>query len=112
MKKCTESKDGCGKCDNSRRLELLSRHPSRESFLWNNLHQERLLLVLAPITGDVGKKDETAVYLAHIRAAADDGGVVQYANKKVVGITRCVREIIPQHSRVQGTKRAYAGDKI
>ena len=66
----------------------------------NNLRQERLLLVLAPITGDVVEQDETAVYLAHIRAAVDDGGVVRYADMNVVGITRCVREIFPQHSRV------------
>ena len=72
----------------------------------SNLQQERLLLVLAPVAGDVVKQDETAMYLAHIRDAADDGGVVRYTYINVIGITRCVREIIPQHSRVTAFARS------
>lgn len=54
----------------------------------SDLQQERFLLILAPIAGDVIKQDETAVYLAHIRAAADDGGIVRYTDMNVIGITR------------------------
>lgn len=46
----------------------------------SNLQWERLLPVLAAVAGDFIKQDETAVYLAHVRAAADDGGIVRYAN--------------------------------
>ena len=66
----------------------------------SNLQQERLLLVLAPVAGDVVKQDETAVYLARIQTAADDGGVARYTDMDHGGITRCIREIIPQHTRV------------
>ena len=66
----------------------------------SNLQQERLLLVLAPVAGNVVKQDETAVYLARIQTVANDGGIVRYANMDYGGITRCVREIIPQHTRV------------
>ncbi len=72
----------------------------------SNLQQERLLLVLAPVAGDVVKQDETAVYLARIQTAADDGGVVRYTDMNVIGITRCVREIIPQHTRVTAFARS------
>ena len=46
------------------------------------------------------------MYLAHIRDAADDGGVVRYTDMNVIGITRCVREIIPQHTRVTAFARS------
>lgn len=46
----------------------------------SNLQQERLLLVLAPVAGGIVKQNETAVYQARIRAAADDGGIVRDAN--------------------------------
>ena len=45
------------------------------------------------------------MYLARIRATADDGGIVRYANMNHGGITRCVRKIIPKHTRVT----AFAG---
>lgn len=40
------------------------------------------------------------MYLARIQTVANDGGIVRYANMYYGGITRCVREIIPQHTRV------------
>lgn len=40
------------------------------------------------------------MYLVHIRATADDGSIVRDANIDHGGITRCVLEIIPQHTRV------------
>ena len=72
----------------------------------SNLQQERLLLVLAPVAGDVVKQDETAVYLARSGAASYDGGIVRYTDMNVIGITRCVREIIPQHTRVTAFARS------
>ena len=72
----------------------------------SNLQQERLLLVLAPVAGDVVKQDETAVYLARIQTAADDGGVVRYTDMDHGGITRCIREIIPQHTRMTAFARS------
>ena len=72
----------------------------------SNLQQERLLLVLTPVAGDVVKQDETAVYLARSGAASYDGGIVRYTDMNVIGITRCVREIIPQHSRVTAFARS------
>lgn len=56
--------------------------------------------MLASVAGDVVKQDETAVYLARIRAAADGRCIVRCANMDYGGITRCVREIIPKHTRV------------
>ena len=64
------------------------------------------MLVLAPVAGDVVKQDETAVYLARSGAASYDGGIVRYTNMNVIGITRCVSEIIPQHSRVTAFARS------
>ena len=46
------------------------------------------------------------MYLARIQTVANDGGIVRYANKYYGGITRCVREIIPQHSRVTAFARS------
>ena len=46
------------------------------------------------------------MYLARIRAAADDGGIVRYTYINVIGITRCVREIIPQHTRMTAFARS------
>ena len=46
------------------------------------------------------------MYLARSRAASYDGGIVRYADMNVIGITRCVREIIPQHSRVTAFARS------
>ena len=40
------------------------------------------------------------MYLARSRAASYDGGIVRYTDMDVIGITRCIREIIPQHTRV------------
>jgi len=72
----------------------------------SNLQQERLLLVLAPEAGDIVKQNETAVYQARIRAAADNGGIVLDANMDHSGITRCVRKIIPRHTRVTAFARS------
>ena len=66
----------------------------------SDLQQERLQLLLAPEAGDIVKQNETAVYKARIRAAADNGGIVRDAIMDHSGITRCVRKIIPQHPRV------------
>ena len=66
----------------------------------SNMQQERLLLVLAPVVGGVVEQDETAVYLARIRAAANGRCIVRHANMDYGGITRCVREIITKHTRV------------
>ena len=66
----------------------------------SNLQQERLMLVLASVAGDVVKQDEASVYLAHIRAAADDGGCP-------------VREYRPRRNhtmRPRDNSAAYPGD--
>lgn len=46
------------------------------------------------------------MYLARSRAASYDGGVVRYTDMNVIGITRGVRKIIPQHSRVTAFARS------
>ena len=46
------------------------------------------------------------MYLARSRAASYDGGIVRYADMDIIGITRCVSEIIPQHSRVTAFARS------
>ena len=44
--------------------------------------------------------------LARSGAASYDGGIVWYTDMNVIGITRCVREIIPQQSRVTAFARS------
>lgn len=63
-------------------------------------------MVLAPIASDIVKQDETAMYLARSRAASYDGGIVRYPDMNVIGITRGVRKIIPQHSWVTAFARS------
>lgn len=46
------------------------------------------------------------MYLARSRAASYDGGIIGYPDMNVIGITRCVSEIIPYQSRVTAFARS------